>query len=372
MIKVVHIAKPIGGVGVYIQLLAKTIDSNLYEHIIIQNKNDKNLKIVTDKEELIKRYHVNLIREIKPINDILSLIECIRILKKEKPNLIHCHSAKAGILGRLAAFFLKIPVLYTPHAYSYLSTNSYFKKTIFKLTEQLFKHLPGKTLACSQSEYYRTINDLKFDPNKVFLWNNAIDEIKPVANKIDYNLPENYICNIGRPSYQKNTELLINSIYQVKKDIPNIHLVILGVGYYAPSLKKVTSLINDLNLTSNVTLISFINRQDCLAILEKSNLFVSTSRYEGLPYAGIEALMLKKACVLSDVDGHKDLIDNTVNGYLTEQNTSKIAEKIKYLLTNHSVRKKMEEASYTKFQRNFVLKNNYKKLENIYKSVAKR
>lgn len=371
MIKIVHIAKPIGGVGVYIQQAVKNLSVNEFKNYVLCNTNDDNFELKDANNKEIPITHINIDREINIIKDAKCFNQIIKNLQLIKPDIIHCHSAKAGILGRLAASYLKIPCVYTPHAFSYLSTKNSLKKIVYKTIEKSFKYLPVKTLACSKSEYNRAINDLNFPKNKVLLWKNSLPATKINCDSSYLsNLPEQYICTIGRPSYQKNTELLIETVKKVKKTIDNIHLVVLGVGLFSPLLNKVKKQIKTLNLEKNITLIDWISREKTLGILKKSMFFVSSSRYEGLPYAGIEALLLSKAGVLTNVDGNKDLIDEAKNGFLVKENAEEMARKIIKLYTDKELIKQMSLESKQKFYSEFNLDNNLVKLENIYKNLA--
>lgn len=365
MITIVHIAKPVGGVGVYINLLSRFINNQSFKNIVLCNTNDAIIDLVDKKNNLIEVYHIDIEREINFKNDIRCFKQIVDHLKKINPNIIHCHSAKAGILGRIAGRKLKISTLYTPHAYSYLSADSSRKKWLFKKIEQVFKYFPSKTLACSTSEYNRTIADLKFKKKKVVLWNNSVENNFHLK---EYNsiLPENYICSIGRPSYQKNTELLIQSINQLKKLIPDIHLVILGAGHYSPELENVRNSIINFKLENNITIINWLERSELLYVLKKSDLYISTSRYEGLPYALIEALALSKACVVTNVDGNKDLVINKNNGFLVNLKPKEISEKIFSILNNEELKKQMEEISLKMFNKNFDIETNILLLEQIY------
>lgn len=365
MIKVVHIAKPLAGVGIYISLLVKHFDNKSFKHIILCNTNDNIPEIKDIDENNIQLINVNLEREINVFQDLKSLIKIIQELKKIQPDIIHCHSAKAGILGRIAGAYLGISTLYTPHAYSYLSAESKKKRVIFKSIERIFNFFPSKTLACSSSEFQRTIKDLNFKKSKVLLWNNSIEN-NLKFEKTNQQLPKNFICSIGRPSYQKNTEFLVRSIQKVKEKFPDIHLLILGVGHFSPELNKVNVIIEELGLISNITLIPWLKRSETLSILKKANIYISTSRYEGLPYAALEAISLSKACVLTNVDGHKDIVSNGINGYLVNQNADDIANAIIKVLKNPDLKNQMEKASKSIYNEKFNIKNNISLLEQIY------
>lgn len=368
MIKIVHIAKPLAGVGVYIDLLSNHINNREFENYILCNENDDNICIHDSSGKKIELKHIDLEREINLFKDINCLKQIVSLLKEIKPDIIHCHSAKAGIVGRLASFYVNVPCLYTPHAFSFLSAENKIKKYFFEFIEKSFKYSSSKILACSKSEYQRAIKDLKFPKNKVLLWENSIpknNSIRQLETGID--LPENYICTIGRPSYQKNTDLLIETIYKVKKEMKNIHLVVLGVGLFSPSVEKTKDQIEKFDLTQNVTLVEWVSRAETLSILKGSMLFVSSSRYEGLSYAGIESLMLSKPGILTNVDGNKDLIEDKVNGFLVKENSNIFASKVIKILNDKDLLKKMSLASRKKFETDFDIKKNILKLENIYK-----
>jgi glycosyltransferase involved in cell wall biosynthesis len=344
MVKVLHIARPIAGVGVYISLLSKYIDSSKFSNAIICNTDEKNINIKNDSNIKIDYYHCELKRAISFVNDIKCLIKILKIVKKLKPDILHCHSAKSGILGRIIGFVTNTKTLYTPHAYSYLSAESKIKRFLLKNIEFFFGFFPSKILACSFSEYNRSIVDLKIKKENVWLWNNSIEnKILTKNSKYSKKLSNKFICSIGRPSYQKNTELLIETILKIKELKSNIHLVILGVGFYSPTLKKIKNSIIEKDLSDNITLIPWLERAESLTILDKSMMYISSSRYEGLPYSVIEALSLSKPCVLTNVDGNKDLVKDNYNGFLVEGEASEMAEKINIILDNNVLRENMEK-----------------------------
>lgn len=374
MYKVVHIAIPITGVGVYVNLLVGNIDSKSFKSILISNNNDKNIPIKDKSNKEIDKFYVNLRREINIINDFKCLIQIISALKKIKPNLIHCHSAKAGILGRIAGLYLNIPTLYTPHAFSYLSTNNKIKRYLYKSIEKCFKFTSSKLLCCSASESDRAINDLKIKSLKVLQWNNSIPDIVISAkNPVIKKLPEKYLCTIGRPSYQKNFEMMIDVIKIVKKEISKIHLVLLGVGHHAPETAHIKKLIKLKKLENNITLIPWVNRNQSLNILKESMFYISTALYEGLPFSVIEALALAKPCVVSNVDGNKDLIIEKHNGFLIDNfDKLEMAKKIIDLYQNKELLLRLSNNSRKEFLKKHHIKNAINQLESIYLNELKK
>lgn len=370
--KILHIAHAVGGVDVYLRLVSENINPDEFTTIIAHGNSNSKEKYFDQNGDEIVEYKISIQREISFLKDIRAIFKIVKILKKEKPQLIHAHSSKGGIIARMASLFSEINVLHTPHAYSFLSTKNRFKKFVFVQIEKFFKRFNSILLATSESEIVRGIQDLGYDREKAILFNNSILPIPKTSNPIPkFNFPDQYICTVGRPSYQKNIEMMIEVIRKVKNKIPNIHLVLMGVGVYSPNTENVEKLIKKYKLQSNITMIEWIDREIILQIISSSLMYISTSRYEGLPYSIIESLALSKACIVTDCDGNKDLVKNEYNGFVVDQeNKDLMSEKIIELFFDKKVRERYGKNSFTLFEKNFNLVNNIKILEDIYRNYS--
>ncbi len=110
-------------------------------------------------------------------------MQTVRIIKKERPDLIHCHSAKGGIVGRAAGFLTHTRTFYTPHAFSFLSAQSVVKRNIFLFIECITK-FNARLLACSESEKIMGVNMVHYKKDRAFVWNNAVpDAINELKKK---------------------------------------------------------------------------------------------------------------------------------------------------------------------------------------------
>jgi len=368
-IKIVHILHAVGGVDVSLRLILANIDSEKFESIVIHGDCDKNEPFLNDKNIPVKNYPISIIRNINPLKDYNAIKATNRIIKKEKPDLIHAHSAKGGVIGKVVGKMNKLPVLHTPQAYSFLSADNKLKKNVFLALEKFLSKWNNKILASSNSERNRALNEVGYKDERVLLFNNAINAITNTSDlSIKKTWPDEYICSVGRPSFQKNIELMIEVLRHLKEKKPSIHLVLMGVGYHAPNLEQVKSLINKYNLTSNITLLEWTKRKDIFNIIKNSKLYISTARYEGLPYSVIEALALEKACVVTDADGNRDLILDNKNGFVIKnENSVEFANAVLELLNKEDKREQFEKNSLKFFNEHFNIKNTIYKLENIYK-----
>lgn len=366
-IKIAHVLHCVGGVDISLRLIIENLDNVNFQNIVIHGFKDTNDAFFDGNKNLVKDFKVSIIRDISLFNDFSAIINTYKIIKKEKPSIIHCHSAKGGVIGRIVGWLLNIKVFYTPQAFSYLSTENKIKRKIFLFIEKALNVNQNILLASSNSEKERAINEVKYREDKVLKFDNSINSIDKIDNlTIDKTWPDEYICTVGRPSFQKNIELMIRVLNEVNKEY-NIHLVIMGVGHHSDKLEDVKKLINDFKLNNFVTLIEWTNRENIFNIISNSKFYISTARYEGLPYSIIEALALGKPCVVSDCDGNRDLIQNEYNGYVIQnEDISEFESKIKLLLKDPKLLNEISKNAKSSFVEKYDIKKNILKLEEIY------
>lgn len=369
-IKVLHVSHAVGGVDVYIRLISKAINPDKFQMIVVHGYTDAE-KLYHDKHgNVLQEYKIPIDRNIRPIEDLKSILKLMRVIKKENPNVIHAHSAKGGIIARAAALFFSVKVLYTPHAFSYLSTENKSKRKVFLGIEKLFRFPKVRILATSQSEADRAIKEVGFKKENVIVFDNCIFPISDEQkNKpLPFELPVRFISSVGRPSFQKNIEAMVEVFKQVNEKLPDIHLVLMGVGFYAPNVETVKDLLKRYGLEEKFIMLPWINQEEIFTIIDKSELYISTSKYEGLPYSVIESLALRKACVVSDCDGNRDLVTNDENGFVIKQEDleSEMPKAILKILTNKKLKEEFETNSLERFNKHHNILLRIKDLEKVY------
>jgi glycosyltransferase involved in cell wall biosynthesis len=365
---IIHITQSLGGVETAVRNIVENIDDTQFLSSVITIQN---LEIYSKSGEKIPCYKIPMNRGISPVKDLQSYLKILHLVKKLKPDLIHCHSSKGGYFGRLIGKQLQIPVAFTPHCFAFQSTNSFLTKTIYTILEYLVKPFTTKIIACSESEKNIAHKVLTFNENKVVVWKNCLPEKCFTFKKtIIYDFP--YICSIGRPSYQKNLEMLIKVMSEIKKRGISLKLVQLGVGHYSPFKAKIEKIIKDCNLENDIILKEWCSHQETLNILSQSKLFVLSSRYEGLPYSVIEAFALGKAVVATNVNGTKDIIDNNINGYLTQHDDyNDMAEKILKVLQSEKIKTTFESEAKQSYRDKYDTKKQIQYLEKIYNELIR-
>ena len=110
----------IGGLDVYVGN-AIIYSGEEHEFVIVHGKEDRS-EVLSRENSCVKEYKVDLYRKINLFNDFLCLLQVVKIIKREEPDVIHCHSAKGGVVGRIAGWITRKKTYYTPHAFSFLFT----------------------------------------------------------------------------------------------------------------------------------------------------------------------------------------------------------------------------------------------------------
>ena len=368
-IKVLHILNLVGGVEICFRQICENIDESIIETSVICQKPADKPKLVTLKGKEIIPFSIPIVREINPVFDLFSIIKLIFLINKIKPDVIHAHSAKAGVIARIASFFFKRKVLYTPHAFSYLSANSKFKRFLFLIVEKLLRTKNTIVLATSASEQNQAIHTVGFDQKKVFVLKNAID-IKTISEDkvLEITLKGKlYICTVGRPSFQKNLEMLIRAFHIVAQRNKKVHLFIIGAGEYSPRKDKIINMINNKKLNSRITILPWVSRKKVQTYIKNAKLYVSSSRYEGMPYSVIESMALSTPCILTNTDGNRDLVIDKESGFLVKIGDDlEMANKIITLLTQSKLRNKFALQARKIFLQNHSLSDYLQKLTTHY------
>ena len=364
-IRVLHILNLVGGVEICFRQICENIDESKIETRVVCQKLVNKSKLVTSKGKEIIPFSIPIVREINPVFDLCSIIKLTFLIKKIKPDVIHAHSAKAGVIARISSFFFKIKVLYTPHAFSYLSAKNKFKRFLYLTVEKILRTKNTIILATSKSEKNQAVQIVGYDKKKVFVLENAIDK-----NTIgeDKNLEKTlkgrtYVCTVGRPSFQKNLEMLIRAFEGVAQNNFKVHLFIIGAGEYSPRKDKIIQMINKRNLNNRVTILPWVSRKQVQTYIKNAKLYVSSSRYEGMPYSVIESMALSTPSVLTNVDGNRDLVIDKKSGFLVEVDDDvEMANKIISLLTESKLRNKFALQAKKLFAQNHLLSDYLQKL----------
>ena len=351
--KIVHVVEAFGG-GVYnflVDLLNNTIDEfDITVIYALRPQTPDNF--INDFDKRIKFIHSKYMTRSIGLNDLKAFFEIKKIIKNENPDIVHCHSSKAGLLTRLAINTKKIKTFYTPHGYSFLmEDSSKLKRFIYKSIEKIGTLNHSVIVACSKGEYEES---LKLTKRATYVSNGVNLEIlrKYIPDKIKQIDTNNLtFVTTGRVSYQKNPELFNN----IAESFPEIKFIWVGTG----------DLENRLT-SKNIEITGWKNRDELMEILNKSDVFILPSLWEGLPISLLEAMALKKTCIVSNVIGNRDVISNENNGFVCN-NLNEFIGVIKNIQYNKYNLEKISENAFNDIKNVYNTEVMCKKYCNIYK-----
>ncbi|ENE6617815.1 glycosyltransferase family 4 protein [Escherichia coli] len=269
-----------------------------------------------------------LCRNISLIKDMKSLISLYKLLKKEKYDIVHTHSSKTGILGRIAARLAGVPcVVHTVHGFAFESTKRKSVKLVYKWLEIFAAKCTTRLICLHNEDKEICIKELYVDPMKISVIPNGVDleKFAPAINKGDLKekilgLKRNsfVFTMVGRLWPQKNPLYFAEAAKYIIENnlIPDSVFVIVGDGELMNDLKY--NYQTDMNLKKRLLLLGW--RNDIPNILKASDVFVLPSLWEGMLLAILEAQSTGLPCIVSNINGNNCLVKNEFDGFLIELN----------------------------------------------------
>ena len=310
---------------------------------------------------------VPMMRSLSPVHDLLALFRIIRYLKQNACDLVHCHSAKAGFLGRIAARVVGVPVVYTPHCFPFLMEAHPFKQFLYFTLEQLVAGLTHHFIAVSESERDTALQAGLCASEQVTVIHNGIDRPQTTDHRPQTTDHRPRIGTVGRLTKQKGQVDLLRAAQAVVKEFPQAQFMFVGSGEDEPRLRQLTA---TMGLEENVVFLG--EREDATEMYPLFDVYVLPSLWEALPYTPLEAMAAGKPVVATDVGGVREIVADGETGYLVPPHQPTIlAEKICALLRDSDVRQAMGARGRERVERLFTLERMVRETERIYEAVGK-
>jgi glycosyltransferase involved in cell wall biosynthesis len=382
MIKIAHITTV--DISVRYLLLNTLISLNENGYEVYSVSNFRNNKSEIEKAG-IQCISVPINRKtFSPISDMITLWKLFLIFRKEKFTIVHTHFHKSGIYGRLAARMAQVPVvIHTSHGLIFQNDTPKIFRTLFvkleryvgRYTDLIFSvnledintMLKEKIIAPEKCQYLGSggigIDLTKFDPIK-------IEKKDVLIKKREMGISEDiYIIGfVGRLVEEKGLLELMQAAKLVKDKIPKVKFIIIGPT--EPEKKDGLNYniaekygVNDICIFTGI-------RQDMPELYAIMDVFVLPSHREGLPRSPMEALAMGVPCILTDIRGCREVVDDNINGLLVPLgNIEAIATAIIDLLTNKDKAIKMGKEGRKKALEKFDEQKVFDKIKFEYKKM---
>jgi Glycosyltransferase len=373
-IKVLIVAETVmDGVGKHVDDIIEYLDKDKFELTIVHGTQriDHRFKAIQLKwAQSIEFIEVpNLVREINLKNDLKAYLMISKVIKRIKPDIVHCHSSKAGVVGRLAAKHRKVKqIYYTPHAYAVQNPDSQTTKYLMYLNIERFlaRVATTHTINVSRGEKQFALLHKIQRPDHFKVIYNALGPLKnnhPVKVSFDYIPEDAFVVGcIARLFEQKNPIEFLKIAKLICSQRHDVYFVWVGTG------KMMDEAVKWCEDNSLINRVFFVGHQvNILAYLERFDVFLSTALYEGLPYTLIESMQAKCPVLASNVIGNNEVVKNGYNGYLYKLGDIEDAGmRLSLLLDNPTIIEKMKAASQARFNELFNINEMISKLEDLY------
>jgi glycosyltransferase involved in cell wall biosynthesis len=261
-------------------------------------------------------------REIVLFDDLKALIRLVSLMRREKPHVVHTHTAKAGLVGRLAARIAGVPVIvHTFHGHVFHGYFGALKTNMFIWLERAASRLSNLTLTISDRLRHDLIHYRIDTPKRIRVLPlglnlqsfSDVDALRGgFRHEMNFSTDTRLIGIIGRLVPIKNHHLFLMAAQKVVKALPDVCFVIVGGGECQPELEALTG---ELGLDNLVRFAGW--RQDLPAIYADLDLVVISSNNEGTPVSLIEAMSAGVPVVSTAVGGVPDLLCHGELGLLT-------------------------------------------------------
>jgi len=300
---------------------------------------------------------------LNPFNFLYSMNRVQTIVDDFKPDIVHCHSSIAGLLGRMVIKNC-IPTLYTAHGWGFNIGVPFIQKQLAIWGEKFVAKYCVKIICVSKFVKNLAVKYQIAKEDKFELVYNGVETDRQFEYRNDNKIK---IVFVGRLAPPKQPLMLLQAV----KDLPdelknNLEVLIIGSG---PSKIEAEEFIKN-NQLQIVQMLGNLNRQAVLKVLCQSDIFVLLSQWEGLPLSVLEAMSVGLPVIASDVGGLSEVVNGN-NGFLVRDYNHFFAI-LKNLVENKDMRKKIGDAARLSIVENYSVEKMLSSTEKVYNDVMKK
>lgn len=329
----------------------------------------------------------HLVRPMNPFKDLLAILETRRALKDLKPDLLSTHTAKAGFVGRVAAWTLGIPSIFTVHGWQFAEGISPFQRLVVEGLERFTAKICRKIITVSEYDRELALRRKVVPPEKMITIHNGMPDVPKELvrwlshNEDDSSLPlhKRESASLDAPPMRplSPVRLIMVARLQPQKDHPTLFralaeltdrnwtLELVGDG---PDREALQSLARELEVADRVIFSG--QRLDVPQRLKDSDVFVLATRWEGFPRSILEAMRAGLPVVATDVGGCRESVVDGETGFLVpREDPVQLRDRLRLLIDSPELRVQMGQKGRKRFEENFTFEGMYERTVAVYREV---
>jgi len=354
----------VGGAAVHVKDLALALDRDGIETCVLAGGDGMYLDILRNVG--IRAISVpQLVRELNPWRDGQAVLALRHTLSDVKPTILSTHSSKAGIIGRVVAKSLGIPCLFTAHGWSFTDGVGRGRAAMYRRLERFAARAGDHIVAVSEYDYRLALRSGITSEGGISLVRNAMPDIEPSLRARPGESPPQLVM-IGRFEEQKDQSALVSAMAGLKE--LGWKLGFVGDG---PTLPRVMDQVSSAGLEDRVTFYGY--RSNPSAVLAEAQIFVLTTKWEGLPRSIIEAMRAGLPVVASNVGGVGEMVDDGETGFLVPRGGDEVLrERLRVLIEDVALRERFGHAGRVRYEQRFSFTRMYRETRGVYELVLGR
>ena len=308
-------------------------------------------------------------RSVQPRQDLRHLSRLRDIIRSFRPDVVHLHSSKAGVLGRVAARRERVPVVFSPQNFAYRSyEGSRAARTAFYLVERALAHWTDYLHVVSEDEYENALRHHMAPAERCLKIHNGIDVEPLLRLELPPRRTPPVIGTFARLFEQKRLDLFLDALWELRRrDVPFRGLLI-GDG---PLRDQMIAHAESLGLADVVELDP--TPHDTIAALRRIDIFALTSSHDACPLTVMEAMAAERAVVATRVGGVPEIVANGRSGLVVPfGDAAAFADALQRVVDNVSLRDSLAAAGREDARRHFGSDVMAALMEPVYEAARAR
>lgn len=366
----------LGGAQRQLLSLVARLDRNKFNVFLITAKEGLLMLDALALDYLQVRPSRFLERPINPVKDILALLEIYLFIKRNNINIVHTHSSKAGIVGRLAAALAGCKaIVHTVHGWSFYATQNSILRSLYIVLERSCARFSRRLIVVSSFDREEGLKRCIGRAEQYCFISYGIDQAEfqtqpEVRERLrrEWGLKPGQLLvgMIGCLKPQKCPEDFLRLAHRFKNVYPDVKFVLVGDGILRD---RVTRLADELSLGTSLILAGW--RRDIPEILSAMDVLVLTSLWEGLPIVVLEAAASSRPALVSDTGGIRDfIVEGRTGSLFPPRVVGEACIKLEALLKDRALRERIGAVARESLGRDHAVDEMVRNTQDLYESLV--
>ena len=336
----------VGGAQTYVRNLLPVVTEMFDVSVAAHGPGPLQATAVEAGARFIPLRHVR--RPLSPLRDLCGLVELVRLFREIRPNIVHLNSSKVGVLGRLAARLANVPVcIFTVHGWAFKASHG-LMSSVYRLLDRATRPFATAIVCVSDTERRAGLAARTCTIEQTIVIRNAVD-VGTLRPRTPVETRPTRLVSVGRLAEPKDFSTLVSAVGLLPRG--SVELKILGDG---PQRAAIEKQIGELGLRGIVALVGEVD--DVPERLVAADLFVLSSRSEGMPMSILEAMAAGLPVVATDVGGiHEMISDGEAQVLVGPADPKALADSIASLIDDAELRNRIGTSNRCRVESQFAL-----------------